>query len=140
METTNGALCATQSLASRIWHKLGFFARFDEPLFDWRQNVPEGGDLITNDTTVTLSWDDRLRVLLSGRCALTVWTKTEHVVGKTESRSQFCVMPPSAAPTVEQRETAPSAVCTSGETSQPSAVQILPEALPPTAPRDEGNM
>lgn len=88
-----GAFIQAPSLANKIWHWLGFYARFDEALFDWRQDVPNTGDLITSNTTIMLSWGDRIRVLFSGKCSLTVWTKTANEVGITESRSQFCVLP-----------------------------------------------
>lgn len=43
---------------------------------------------------VTLSFLDRVRVLISGRCEILVRTETENVVGATATASAFSVRPP----------------------------------------------
>lgn len=92
-DTTHGAFGASQSLSNKIWRKLGYFGQFDEALFDWRQDVPKGGDLLTTDTRVQFSLGDRLRLLLSGRCEVTTYTKTRVEVRDVETRSEVRVMP-----------------------------------------------
>ncbi len=90
----DGVFCATASWRTRMWQRLGFFGRFEESVFDWRQDVPDGGDLIHVETTISISFVDRMRILISGRCELRSYTKTVVPIGKCETRSEFRVMPP----------------------------------------------
>lgn len=92
-DATNGAYVAGQSLSNRIWRNLGYFGSFNEAAFDWRQEVPKDGDLLTTVTTVRFSFLDRLRLLVSGHCEVSVYTKTLVPIGKTETMSEVRVLP-----------------------------------------------
>ena len=94
VESHGGAFAQGPSWRTRMWQRLGFFGRFDQECSDWREDVPEGGDLIHVETTISISFVDRLRILLSGRCELRSYTKTTVPVAKCETRSTFRVMPP----------------------------------------------
>lgn len=48
-------------------------------------------DEIVSRTTVTLSFADRLRVLIGGKITITVNTKTENEVGATQADSMVSV-------------------------------------------------
>lgn len=48
-------------------------------------------DEIVNRTIISLSFTDRVRVLLGKKITLTVNIKTENVVGNTETKSSVCV-------------------------------------------------
>lgn len=95
--TTNDVgLC--QVSKPSIWHRLGFRHRWDESLFDWRnQEPPEPGFVVgafATHVVAHVSWLDRLRLFISGRCEIIVYTKTDVLVNKAASRSQFAVLPP----------------------------------------------
>lgn len=90
---SNGAMCATPHWSVRFWRALGFYSTYNEELFEWRMNVPEGGDMITTETTLLVSWGDRLRILFSGKCELSTYIKTAMPVVAVETRSEFRVLP-----------------------------------------------
>lgn len=97
-DQTHGAFCAKPTIKQRLWRFFGFRWRYDESLFDWRNMEPpeEGyapGAFIT-ETHVKVSWDDRLRILVSGHIAIEVCTKTDIVPKKLTSRSRAAVLPP----------------------------------------------
>jgi hypothetical protein len=81
-----------------IWYRLGFRFTFNEDDFDWRnQDPPEEGFVPGAFETVThvhVGWLDRLRLLVSGHCAVSIHTKTDVLVNRAKSRSQFAVLPP----------------------------------------------
>lgn len=98
-DTSNGgAFYAPESFRSKFWRKMGFCHHFDEDLFDWRnQDPPQEGfviSAITTNVAIHVSFMDRLRLLVSGRAELSVYTKTNVVVDRAISRSQFAVLPP----------------------------------------------
>lgn len=89
----SGIQCATASFATRVWRWLGYFGQFNEVCFEWRQNVPKGGDMITVHTTVRVSFGDRLRILFSGHFEVVTYTKTTVEIGKAESMSEVRILP-----------------------------------------------
>ena len=60
----------------------------------WEDESGWAPSWMETNTEVHLNWADRLRLLISGRCRVEVATRTSVVVGKAESRSVFCVLPP----------------------------------------------
>jgi len=98
-ETAGMAFSAGPSLRQRIWWWLGFGHQFDQPLFDWRTQEAKPDDwfvssALTTETTIHIDWLDRLRILVSGRCSLSTYSRTDVLVNRAESRSQFAVLPP----------------------------------------------
>lgn len=95
-----GAFYAKQSLSLRLWHALGFHhAKDREALFDWRNEEPKEGDwwtvgALTTHVVVYFGWADRLRLLLTGTCEVTSYTRTNVPVCRAESRSQIAVLSP----------------------------------------------
>lgn len=93
-----GAFYAPESMRFIIWRKLGFRHRFNEELFDWRnQEPPEEGFVIgaiSTNVEIRVSFMDRLRLLVSGHANLSVYTKTNVMVDRAASRSEFAVLPP----------------------------------------------
>jgi hypothetical protein len=90
------------TLMQRLWRRLGFGRRWNEALFDWRSADPQPGDwfapgVLTTRTVVHIDWRDRLRILVSGRCEVTTYTRTDVGVDRVEARSQFSVLPPAKA-------------------------------------------
>lgn len=86
-----------------IWERLGFRRRFDEELFAWRNEEPKPEDglvpsALCTHVRVHIDWWDRLRLLVSGACEIEVYTKTDVLVNKAISRSQFSVLPPGKTP------------------------------------------
>lgn len=83
-----------------IWHWLGFRHRWDEALFEWRNQEPlEPGFVpgaMATRVIVHVCWLDRMRLLVSGRCEIVSYMKTDALVNKTQTRSAFAVLPPSA--------------------------------------------
>jgi len=98
MTDTHGGYLVTANKPS-IWNRLGFNFRFDEDLFDWRnQDPPEEGFVIgafETTTHVHVGWLDRIKLLVTGHCAVTTWTKTDVLINRAETRSEFAVLPPS---------------------------------------------
>lgn len=91
-----GAMCAKETLSSRIWRVLGFGMSNRIDMVDWRCEEEPGfapGALIT-DTVVRLDFLDRLRVLFGGRLRIEISTKTDVLVKKAKSLSAVGVMPP----------------------------------------------
>lgn len=81
-----------------LWERLGFRHRHDEEIFQWRMQEPQeegfcDGYMIS-DAHAHLDWLDRLRVLISGHCAIKVYTKTDIMPNRLQSRSVFSVLPP----------------------------------------------
>lgn len=101
MSTDEGAFAVMNkpTLLQRLWRRLGYGFRFDEALFDWRnQEPPEEGFVpgaMSTHVTIHVSWPDRLRLLLSGRCEIVSYMKTDTLVNRAATRSQFAVLPPS---------------------------------------------
>lgn len=95
-----GAFSARQPLSLRIWHLLGFHRANDrEALFDWRNEEPKDGDwwkvgALSTHVTVYFGWADRLRLLLTGTCEVTSYTRTNVTVDRAETRSQIAVLSP----------------------------------------------
>lgn len=81
-----------------IWHRLGWRYRSDESLFDWRNKEEEGfaPHALCTRTEIHITFVDRLRLLISGRCELTAYTKTDKLVDHAVTRAQFAVLPPSS--------------------------------------------
>jgi hypothetical protein len=82
-----------------IWYRFGFRYRFDEALFDWRNQEPQADDWFAPSALCTrvkirVSWLDRLRLLCSGTCEVSCHTRTDVLVSRAETRSQFAVLPP----------------------------------------------
>lgn len=85
-----------------IWNRLGFKYSWDENLFDWRNAEPVESDwfvpgTLNTETIIHVSFLDRLRLLVSGKCAIDCYTRTNVTVGRAESRSKFAVLPPSTS-------------------------------------------
>ena len=97
-DSTNGGVFYSPEPRPTIWRRLGFRHRFDQELFDWKwEDPPEEGfaeGFITTNVTITVSFLDRLRLLLSGRAELSVYTKTSVTVDRAVGRSEFSVLPP----------------------------------------------
>lgn len=51
-------------------------------------------DAIRSEVVAVLDWKDRLRVLFSGRCSVSLYIRCENVVGATDSVSDFNALPP----------------------------------------------
>lgn len=80
-----------------IWQRLGFRQKHDVALFEWRiQDAADGfvGGTMNTSTHVILDWKDRLRLLVTGHALIDVYTRTDVMPKRLESRSQFCVLPP----------------------------------------------
>lgn len=81
-----------------LWYRLGFHYSSDEDLFNWRnQEPPEEGfapGAFCTVIGVRISFLDRLRILASGHCQISVYTKTDVMPLKIKSRSIFAVLPP----------------------------------------------
>jgi len=61
-----------------------------EQWYEW----PEWAkDALVCDTDVTLSWRDRLRVLIGRRITVTTKTFTQAQIGRNETLSRACVTP-----------------------------------------------
>lgn len=98
-ETAGYGSYARPTFRQRLWRRLGFGFHFDEALFDWRNQEAEASDWFVSSafntvTDIHIDWLDRLRILISGRCSLSAYTRTDVLVNKAESRSQFAVLPP----------------------------------------------
>jgi len=71
-----------------------------EKLFPDFQLPPSGGQVekypgvIHTDTIIRVSWKDRIRLLLSGRCILKLRTWTEREAGECLTESVFVILPP----------------------------------------------
>jgi hypothetical protein len=76
-----------------FWERLGFRecrARFDDC---------EGGDgfapgYMITATVVSFDWRDRLRFIFSGKVMVSVATKTDKIVGLSQSVSEASILPP----------------------------------------------
>jgi hypothetical protein len=79
-----------------LWYRLGFRYRFDEGLFNWRDEETPGfaPDAITTRIKIRVSFADRLRLLVSGHCEVSAYTKTNVPVDHAITRSRFAVLPP----------------------------------------------
>lgn len=91
----NIGLIAKRPLWRRWWFKDGF----DETLFDWRSSDPQPSDwwkpgVLSSHVQVRVDWLDRLKLLISGKCQIDVYTRTDVIVRKCESRSTFTVLAP----------------------------------------------
>lgn len=95
-----GAFCARPTIRQRIWWALGYHHTPDsEALFDWRNEEPKPGDwwkvgALSTHVTVYFGWADRLRLLLTGTCEVTSYTRTNVPVDRAETRSQIAVLSP----------------------------------------------
>lgn len=95
-----GAFYAKQPLSLRICRALGFHrAKDSEALFDWRNEEPKPGDwwkvgALSTRVTIYFGWADRLRLLLTGTCEVTSYTRTNVAVERAETRSQISVLSP----------------------------------------------
>lgn len=83
----------------RLWSRLGFGSRWDEELFEWRSADPQPDDwfvpgTLTMRTMTHVGWRDRLRLLISGRCEVCTYTRTDALVHRAETRAQFSVLSP----------------------------------------------
>lgn len=97
-----------QASKPTIWYRLGFHYGWDEALFNWRSADPEPDDwfvagALTTRIEVHVGFLDRIRLLISGRCELFCSTRTDVVVKRAETRSQFAVLPPKKRPTQEAK-------------------------------------
>ncbi len=82
-----------------IWYRLGFHYRFDEDLFNWRNEEPKEGDwfvpsALCTHVVVHLGWLDRCKLLITGKAEVISYTRTDVLVKKAVTRSEFCVLPP----------------------------------------------
>lgn len=79
-----------------IWYRLGFRFSWDEELFNWRNTEVEGfaPSAMNTEVHVQASWLDRLRFLITGHAAINIYMRTDVLVNKCESRSQFAVLGP----------------------------------------------
>ena len=100
-EISGGAFYAKPTWRERLKNWLGFGWQSSLALMDWRCQEPElgfaPGAMIT-ETHIQLDWGDRLRLLLTGHCAIEVSTKTDVIVSKALSRSRFAVLTGRAGP------------------------------------------
>lgn len=74
-----------------IWRRLGFrsaASHFEDDEPEWQRGY------IKNDTTIIFDWLDRLRVLVSGKVAVSLTIRTDAKVDKTQSVSGVGVLPP----------------------------------------------
>ena len=99
---TNEAMIYRPTLMQRLWRRLGFGTRWDEALFDWRSADPGPDDwfvpgVLSTRTVVHVDWRDRLRLLLSGKCEVATYTRTNVAVARGETRSLFSVLPPAGS-------------------------------------------
>jgi hypothetical protein len=83
-----------------LWYRLGWRYKYDEALFEWRNTTPSPTDwwkpgCLSTLTVMRIGWLDRIRLLISGTCELRLDTRTNVIVDRAESRSQFSVLPPS---------------------------------------------
>lgn len=92
------------SLRERVWRRLGFRHRFNEALLKWRNEPTDGcvEGAITTTVAVHVGYVDRLRLLISGHCEIAVYTKTDVLVQRAVTGSQFDVLPPVRAAKVPQ--------------------------------------
>lgn len=101
-----GAFCARETLRSRMWRWMGFCWPYDPALSDWRNMEPpqDGyapGAFIT-ETHITISFGDRLRILLTGHVAVEVSTKADVIPKRLTSRSRVAVLPPIKKTDIQQ--------------------------------------
>lgn len=87
------------SLRQRVWSGLGFGKTFDGDLFDWRTAEPGPSDwfvsgVISTHVRIHVGFLDRLRILISGECEVSCYTRTNVTVDQAQTRSDFAVMPP----------------------------------------------
>ncbi len=75
--------------------RLGFRFQSDETLYEWRFQKEDGftDGTMCSEIHVKVGWLDRIRLLITGHCALKVYTKTDVPIAKAQSRSQFAVLP-----------------------------------------------
>jgi len=90
----SGAFCSVHK--PTIWDRMGFRRRFDESLFDWRNNPLDGfvESAITTHVSIYVSLWDRLRLLLTGHAELIAYTRTNVMVDHAVTRSEFTILPP----------------------------------------------
>lgn len=103
MSVING--CSRPTLAVRFWRALGFVYRWDEDLFNWKHAEPAPDEqgwwvpgCVTTHVAVSVSWLDRLRLLVTGCCEVSIYTRTDVLVRRAETRSEFAVLPPGCKP------------------------------------------
>lgn len=96
--TNECATASRPSLRHRFWRALGF-GRNDGwlDLSDWRSEDPKEGfafGAMLTETYVYFDFWDRVRVLVSGKCEVHVWSKTDKIINRAESRSFVRVLSP----------------------------------------------
>lgn len=82
------AMVYVPTLRERIANALFPPSHIDAP------EIANQHDVIHTHTEARLSWDDRLRILISGRCRVTTKTATEHQIGNHATAGHFVVLPP----------------------------------------------
>lgn len=87
-EPENGIMQYNSQWQERIGWRLFPSKHIDAPKMEGAK------DVVIACSYTHLSWLDRIRVLISGTCAVTVKTTTENIVGKSISISAFEVRPP----------------------------------------------
>lgn len=85
-----------QASRPTLWYRLGFHFPHDEKLFDWRNAEVSGfvPSAMNTEVHVYLGWLDRIKLLITGHAAINIYTRTDVLVNKCESRSQFAVLGP----------------------------------------------
>jgi hypothetical protein len=61
---------------------------------EWPPHLFKYTDGVRHEIVATISWRDRIRILLSGRIEVQVLTGTENKIGANESASRVNVLPP----------------------------------------------
>lgn len=93
MRNENCCEANPKSLIERIWLRLGFGMPIHNDMGDLDDTPGLAASYIRMDIIIHLAWIDRLRLLVSGKIAIKVSTKTDAFVSKAISRSMISVLP-----------------------------------------------